>query len=82
MEIKYYSIIPVSFGMYETKFPSQHIPDSEVFFDEIEGEVYRLGIDILPEGIVDIRGKVFKEPYAIFVNVHNNVATYFGVEDA
>jgi hypothetical protein len=55
-------------------------PFEDDIYGEAQGDVYKLGVDDLPEGMEDIRGNIHDEPDAVFavVEENSNVA-YFGI---
>ena len=63
------------FGMYQAGGIDSEVYDLADILNELGENTYQLGKDALPDGIEDIRGKVYNEPDVIYVSESGN---YYG----
>jgi hypothetical protein len=83
MLVQEVSIKPCSsgFGEYEVGEMGEVIDVSDIL-NEVEGEVYELGVSALPDSVSDIRGLIHNEPSRVFCLVNGDRVQYFGLESA
>jgi hypothetical protein len=72
------------FGMYDVdaaNSPSDYSDDADILNEITDGTVYELGVDTLPDGVEDIRGKIYNEPTRVFALVldADESVVYFGL---
>jgi hypothetical protein len=49
-------------------------------FQSIDGQIFELGVDELPEGVENILGLIHNEPERVFVVLKDDETTYFGID--
>ena len=77
------SINPTASGdTYETIPDKSKAQETAAIFSKIDGDVYELGVDILPEGVEDIRGKIHNKPDRVFAVKDGSEVYYFGINAA
>lgn len=73
------------FGMYDI---DANVPSDNDYSDDLDilnaitdGTVYELGVDTLPDGVEDIRGKIYNQPDRVFALVRDGEESvaYFGL---
>lgn len=80
------SIIPASggFGEWQTQ-PINGEGWADYSDLEMEmrtaGELYELGVDELPDGVQDIRGRIHNEPSHVFAIVDGDCVSYTGITE-
>lgn len=47
--------------------------------DHCGSELYELGVDALPQGAKDIRGRIYNEPARVFAFIEDGEAYYCGI---
>ena len=69
-------------GIYEAVPDESKAKESAAIFSKIDGDVYELGVDILPQGVEDIRGKIHNNPERVFAVKDGSEIYYFGLNAA
>ena len=69
-------------GIYEAVLDKSKAKESAAIFSKIDGDVYELGVDILPQGVEDIRGKIHNKPERVFAVKDGSEIYYFGLNAA
>ena len=64
---------------YEAVPDNNQPQETAAIFSKIEGDVYQLGVDILPAGIEDIREKIHNKPERVFAVKDGSEVYYIGL---
>ena len=76
------SINSAAGGIYEAVPDKNKAQETAAIFSKIDGDVYELGVDILPKGVEDIRGKIHNKPERVFAVKDGSEVYYFGLNVA
>ena len=85
MLVKYFSIRPCTFGLYEAIPDLEECQEDTDIFNGSSEEVYKLGSENLPDWVEDIRGKIIGEPEQVFIKrsgSNQEHICYFGFNNA
>jgi hypothetical protein len=79
MLVKQISINPSASGEYQVNPNFGDLMDDADILNSVDGDLYRLGVDDLPDNVEDITGKIHDEPDQVYAVVSEHGVSYFGL---